>query len=208
MENLKAQIKFMQEIEAKETIEEAEEQARLIVKNAEEEAERIKKQKTKEILEELQEKETSDMQIAVLDQERRLSNVRSQLIEKVFSQAVATLEKISNNLEQRYKTSLRKLIIEAAKRIQGSELEIQVNSRDRKFLEGKLDELKKAISKEKDLPIVLKISEEQLNVQGGVIVRDKNGRQIFNNTVEARLTEARQEMIGRISESLFEGLDE
>lgn len=208
MENLKSQIKFMQEIEAKEAIEEAEEQAKLIIKNAEEEAERIKKQKTKEILEELQEKEASDMQISVLNQKRRISNVRYQLIDKVFSEAVATLEKISNNLEPRYKTSLKKLILEAAKRIQGSELEILVNSRDRKFLEGKLNELRRTISKEKNMPIVLKISEEELNAQGGVIVRDKDRRQIFNNTFEARLAEARQEMIGKISESLFEGLDD
>lgn len=208
MENLKSQIKFMQEIEAKEAIEEAEEQAKLIIKNAEEEAERIKKQKTKEILEELQEKEASDMQISVLNQKRRISNVRYQLIDKVFSEAVATLEKISNNLEPRYKTSLKKLILEAAKRIQGSELEILVNSRDRKFLEGKLSELRRTISKEKNMPIVLKISEEELNAQGGVIVRDKDRRQIFNNTFEARLAEARQEMIGKISESLFEGLDD
>lgn len=198
----------MQEIEAKEAIEEAEEQAKLIIKNAEEEAERIKKQKTKEILEELQEKEASDMQISVLNQKRRISNVRYQLIDKVFSEAVATLEKISNNLEPRYKTSLKKLILEAAKRIQGSELEILVNSRDRKFLEGKLSELRRTISKEKNMPIVLKISEEELNAQGGVIVRDKDRRQIFNNTFEARLAEARQEMIGKISESLFEGLDD
>lgn len=208
MENLKSQIKFMQEIEAKEAIEEAEEQAKLIIKNAEEEAERIKKQKTKEILEELQEKEASDMQISVLNQKRRISNVRYQLIDKVFSEAVVTLEKISNNLEPEYKTSLKKLILEAAKRIQGYELEILVNSRDRKFLEGKLNELRRTISKEKNMPIVLKISEEELNAQGGVIVRDKDRRQIFNNTFEARLAEARQEMIGKISESLFEGLDD
>ncbi len=208
MENLKSQIKFMCEIEAKEAIEEAEEQARLIVKNAKEEAEKIKERKTEEISERLQEKETSDLEIAGLEQKRKISNVRLQLLDEVMSQASTILEKTSKNLEPRYKTSLRKLIIEAAVKVQGSDLEILTNSRDREFVEEKLEELKKVISQSKDMSVTLRISREQLNTQGGAIVRDKDRRQIFNNTFEARLTKARQEIMGKISVSLFEGLDD
>lgn len=208
MENIKAQVKFMSEIENKEIIEEAEEQAKKIVSNAEKEALRIRNQKTLEVSERLHEKEISDLEGALLEQKKRISNVRSQLLDEVIAEATTILEKMGHDSDPRYRTSLKKLIIEASTRVQACDLEILTNSRDKVFVKSKLVELTKDISRLKGMPVILKISKDELDTQGGTIVLDKNKRQIFNNTFEARLVEAKDELMSQISMILFEGLED
>ncbi len=206
MENLKSQIKFMQEIEAKEIIEDATEQAKRIIKEAEEKAAKIKSQKTKEVSENLNEKEAAELDSARLEEKKKISNAKSQLQDEALTQAMEKLKKISSDSSPRYRESLKKLIIKAATEIRATDLEILINSRDREFIKGRLAELKKDISRLKGVQVSLKVSEETLNTIGGAIVRDKDKRQIFNSTLEAGLTKARQELLGEISASLFEDI--
>jgi len=204
MENLKSQIKFMQEMEAKEIIEDATEQARKIMKEAEEKAAKIKSKKTKEVSENLNEKEAAELDSARLEEKKKISNAKSQLQDEALTQAMEKLEKISSDSSPRYQESLKKLIMKAAAKIRATDLEILINSRDREFIKDRLAELKKDISRLKGTQVSLKVSDEALKTIGGAIVRDKDKRQIFNSTLEAGLTKARQELLGEISASLFE----
>jgi V/A-type H+-transporting ATPase subunit E len=208
MENIRAQTKFMCEIEVKEIVEDAEEQAKKNVKSAEEQAAEIKKQNLKKVAERLHEKEMSDLEVARLEQKRQISNVRFQLLDDVVAEATTILDKMSKDSDPRYKTGLIKLIIEAATKVQASDLEILINSKDKSFVKGKLAELKRNISQLKGIPVTLKINEEELSTQGGTVVRDKEKKQIFNNTYEARLAEAKSKLTSQISVILFEGLED
>ena len=208
MENLKSQIKFMQEIEAKEIIEDATEQAKKTIKEAEEKAAKIKSQKTEEVSEKLREKEASELDSARLEERKNLSNVKFQLEDEAVAQAMKKLKEIITDSSSAYQESLKKLIIEAAAEIRATDLEILINSRGKEFVKGRLAELKKEISKRKGAEVSLKISEESLNTIGGVIVRDKDKKQIFNGTFEARLTKVKQELFSEISASLFEGAED
>jgi vacuolar-type H+-ATPase subunit E/Vma4 len=208
MENLRSQIKFMQEIEAKEIIEDATEQARRIVKEAEEKAAKVRSQKTKEVSENLLDKEAFELDSARLEEKRKISEVKFQLQDEALRLAMERLREISNDFSSLYRQNLRKSIVEAAMKIRAAELEILVNSRDCGFVKDRLAELKREISKLKGAQVSLKVGEEALNVIGGVIVRDKDRRQIFNSTLEARLVMARQELLGEISASLFEGMED
>lgn len=207
MENLKSQIKFMQEIEVKEIIEDATEQAKRTVKEAEEKASKIKGQKTKEVSEKLLEKETFELDSARLEEKKKIANVKFELQEEALTETMERLRKISDDFSPRYQESLRKLIIEAAANIRATDLEILTNSRDKEFVKDRLVEFKKEISRQKAAQVTLKVGEEVLSTIGGVIVRDKNKRQIFNSTLEARLAKARQELLGEISASLFEDVE-
>jgi V/A-type H+-transporting ATPase subunit E len=208
MENIRAQTKFMCEIEVKEIVEDAEEQAKRNVKSAEEQAAEIKKQNLKKFAERLHEKEISDLEVARLEQKRQISNARFQLLDEVVAEATTILDKMSKDSDPRYKTGLIKLIIEAATKVQASDLEILINSKDKSFVKGKLAELKRNISQLKGIPVTLKINEEELSTQGGTVVRDKEKKQIFNNTYEARLAEAKSKLTSQISIILFEGLED
>lgn len=208
MENLRSQIKFMQEIEAKEIIEDATEQARKIVKEAEEKAAKVRSRKTKEVSENLLDKEASEMDSARLEGKRKISDVKFQLQDEALNLAMERLKEISKDSSSSYRQNLKKSIVKAAMKIKAVDLEILVNSRDCEFVKDKIAELKREISKLKGAQVSLKVGEEALNVMGGAIVQDKDRRQIFNNTLEAKLTMARQELLGEISASLFEGMED
>jgi V/A-type H+-transporting ATPase subunit E len=208
MENLKSQIKFTQEIEAKEIVEDAAEQARRIIKEAEEKAAKIKSQKTEDVSEKLREKEASELDSARLEERKKISNFRFQLEDEAFAKAMEKLKEIITSSSSTYQENLKKLIIAATAEIRANDLEILTNSRDREFVRSILAELKKEISKLKSVQVSLKIGEESLSTIGGAIVRDKDKKQIFNSTFEARLTEVKQKLLAEISASLFEGAED
>jgi V/A-type H+-transporting ATPase subunit E len=208
MENLKSQIKFTLEIEIKEIIEDATEQTRRTIKETEEKATKIKAQKTEEVLDKLREKEASELDSARLEEKKEILNVKFQLEDEVLTRVMERLKEIITNSSSTYQKSLEKSIITAASEIRATDLEILTNSRDKKFVKSRLAELKKEISKLKGVQVSLKVSGESLNTIGGAIVRDKEKRQIFNSTFEAKLTEAKQKLLGEISASLFEGVED
>jgi V/A-type H+-transporting ATPase subunit E len=205
MENMKSQIKFMQEIEANEIVEDAAEQARRIIKEAEEKAAKIKNQKMEEVSEKIREKEASELDSARFEERKKISNLKFQLEDEAFAKAMERLEEIIASSSSVYQENLKKLIVAATAEIRANDLEILTNSRDKEFVKGILAELKREISKLKGGQVSLKIGEESLRTIGGAIVRDKDKKQIFNSTFEARLTEVKQKQLGEISASLFEG---
>jgi len=197
----------LNEMEAKEVVEESLEQSQKIVKDAEEEAARVRERKMKDIQEIFQEKETSELESAKLGQKRKISALRTELMEQVVDEASAKLERMSREKSSQYKESLVKLVIEAAEAVQTGDLEIRANFRDHEFLQNELSELRKKLQKRKVKLPALELSEKTLNCLGGVIVQDRDKKRIFNNTFEARLTKARQEMGNKLFGDLFEGKD-
>jgi len=206
MENLKAQIKFLHEIEAQETLEEAEEQAQKIITEAEEKAERIRKQKMQEVEERVSEKETSELALTKLEGKKKILDIKSQLLEEAITKSADRLREIADSGKSTYKEGIERLIAEGSMKLKGNEFQILANQRDRKLVKDSLRELEKKISKTKGASIVLELGEETLTTLGGVIVRTRDGRQLFNNTLEARLAKVRQEMVGEISKVLMEGV--
>jgi vacuolar-type H+-ATPase subunit E/Vma4 len=194
-------------MEAKEIVEESLEQAQKIVKDAEQEAAKIRERKTKETQDRFQEKETSVLESAKLAEKRKVSALRTELLEQAIREATAKLERMSREESSRYKESLGKLIIEAAEAVQTSDLEILANSADQEFVQGELPELRKKLQKRKGKLPTLKLSEEKLACLGGIIVQDRDKKRIFNNTFEARLTKTKQEIGNKLFSDVFEGKD-
>lgn len=208
MENLKSQVKFMNEIEAKEIVEEASEQSQKIIKDAEGEAAKIAKRKMKETEETFQERETSELESAKLEQKRKISNLKTELLTQAIDEATTILKKMSEDQTSQYKESLNKLIVEAVTAIQVSDIEILSNHRDQEVIKQELQELKKKLQKRKGKQLKVIASEETLDCLGGIIVRDKGKKRIFNNTFEARLAKARQELGNKMFIDLFEGKED
>ena len=205
MENLKSQVKFMNEMEAKEVVEEVLEQSQKIVKDAEEEAARVRDRKMKEIQEIFKEKEMSQLESAKLEQKRKLSALRTELLDQAIAEAKAKLERTTSEESSRYQKALAKLVVEAAEAVSTADMEVLGNSRDHEFLEKELPELRKKLQKGKGKVPVLRLSGEKLTCLGGIIVQDKDKKRIFNNTVEARLTKTKQELENKLFKDVFEG---
>jgi len=200
-------VKFLNEMEAKEVVEESLEQAQTIVKDAENEAARLRERKTKETQDRFQEEETSELESAKHGQKRKLSALRTELLEQAMGEAAAKLERMSREESSRYKESLVKLIIEAAEAVQANDLEILANSKDHGFLQSELPELRKKLQKRKGKLPSLELSEEKLTCIGGIVVQDRDKKRIYNNTFEARLTKTKQELGSKLFDDVFEGKD-
>lgn len=208
MENLKSQIKFIHEMEAEELVEEAEEEARKIVKDAEERAAQTRKEKMQEVTEKLHDREASELAGTKLEGRKKILNLKSRLVEEAITRSIDKLKTIVEGGKAQYKDSLERLIVEGATKLKGTQFQILTNSRDKKVVKESLKELKKEISKLKGATVSLQIGEETLNTLGGIMIQASDKRQLFNDTLEARLAWIRQEKIGEIFDSLFKGEEE
>jgi len=207
MEDLKSHLRLLQETEIHETIEDAERQYSKIIEEAKAKAEEIKSQKMKEILQKTQEKETLTLSLAKIEQRKRIARERAKLLEDIFLESMKRLGRLDSD-EQRHLTSLEKLVVEATARLDGTEFEILTNEGNKKRIKENVKKLEKKVSGLKKTPVRLSIADEMLNTSGGVIVRTMDGKQIFNNTWEARLGKVKQEMAGQILELLFKGAED
>jgi V/A-type H+-transporting ATPase subunit E len=136
---------------------------------------------------------------------RNLMNARFRLIEEAFAESLKRLTELANDRDSRYTNSLERLVIEAAEGIAGQELEVIAHPRDANLVKQKLKRLEREISRTKAVRVVLKMSDEPLRSIGGIVVRTKDGKEIFNNTLEARLAKVKQEMLVKISDIMFAG---
>jgi len=205
MESLKSQIKFIHEMETEELVEEAEEEARKTVRDAEEKAAQIREEKMQEVAEKLRDREASELAVTKLDERKKILNLKSRLVEEAITKSVDKLKTIVEGGKIQYKASLKRLVVEGATKLKGTQFQILTNSRDKKVVKESLKELEKEISKLKGATVSLQISEESLNTLGGAIVQTRDKRQMFNDTLEARISWIRQEKIGEIFATLFKG---
>ena len=208
MENLKAQLRFLKEIEVKEIIEEANNQAAKHVTEAKEKARQIKTKETEEILQKMREMETQELDSVKLQGKQTAMNLRFQLIETAVAESFEKLKKLVEQEDATYRKSLERFVTAAVTQTEGAEFEVILNPRDVAHVTQKLKRIEKEVSTVKKVPVALRISDEPLQSVGGVVVKSKDGKQIFNNTLEARFAEVKQEALFKISEVLFEGAKE
>lgn len=207
LENLKAQVRFLHEIEAKETIEEAKSKAENIIREAKEKAERTRTQKMEEKSKDIEKKGQEDLARTKADARNKILSLRFQLLEETMAEFSEYLRKTVEN-EGRYHPSLNSLIVEAATKLSGNEFEIVTNSRDKEFVSENLEQLKNRISSMKGQQTKVRIGKETLDALGGTVVRTMDKKQIFNNTLEARTDKFQKESGQKIYEMLFEGVEE
>ncbi len=205
MEQLKTRLAFIHREEVDEIIENARKQANNTITTAQAKAAAIKKKETEKILEDTRIAESQQLEIERMNGKRGLADTRYKLVDEAIRQASDRLSKLAEACDAPYRNSLEKLILEAAEQTSGQELEIIIHSRDVTFIKKRLKALEKQIASFKHVPITLRISEEPLRAIGGVVLRTTDGKQIFNNTLEARIAKARQDSIIKISKILYEG---
>lgn len=207
MENLKNQVDFLHEMEAKEIIEEAKERAEKIIREAKERAEKIRSQKMEEKSKELDEKEEQDLAKAKTDSKNKILNTKFGLFEETMTKAEEQLRKTVAN-DKKYSESLCKLIVDATTKLSGTEFEILTNSRDKEFVSKNLKQIEDKVYSVKSKQARLRMGKETIETMGGAIIKTADKKQIFNNTLEARTVTFRNESGQKIFEMLFEGTEE
>lgn len=195
----------MKKIEIKEIIDEAKAKANAEISEARAKMEGIKKRETKEIQKRAQETEQRELEAIRIEGKRKVMNLKFQLIESALSGALARLRQMVKKKAPAYRNHIEEFVIEAAKRIDGSEFELIIGSIDAAFVKKRIKQMENSLSAIKGVAVTLKISEEPLRSIGGVVVRSPDHKEIFSNTLEARLAKIRQENLPEISQILFGG---
>ena len=197
------EIERASEEEAKSIIEEAEKKAKQIVEDAKRKVEEIRKRKLDEKKKELENKMAVMTAFAKLEGRKEYLLAKKNILEEVFKRFEERVTEAVKNQDINSKL-LKKMLNEALENLDGEEFIVHSNRRDMDLLKKILREVEKEISKNRN--IKLRLSQEPVDIKGGVIVERADGRQIFNNALEAKLIRVRQEFESEVYRMLFEGV--
>ncbi len=174
---------------------EAEERARRIIQAAERECERIREESERQVLNiigsELRAIRDRIVGRAIIEGRKMVMLAREEMISKVRMEAEKRLMEIvegkAENID--YGRALIKLVEEAASAIGEEELIVSANRRDLEYLKGHIEELEEALRASLG-EVRLEQEENPIEALGGVVVRNRDGTKIYNNTIEGRLRKA------------------
>lgn len=188
-------------------ISEAEERARRIIQAAERECERIRAESERQVLNiissELRAIRDRIIGRAIIEGRKMVMLAREEMISKVRAEVERRLMEIAQGKtgDVDYGEVLVRLIGEAASAIGGEEFIISANGRDLEYLRGHLGQVERSLQG-KFGKVKLELEEEPIQVVGGVIVRNRDGTKIYNNTLEGRLMRAWSRMEAEVAKKL------
>jgi len=204
-ENLKLYIKSRADEEVKKIIEEAESTAKKIIEEAESKAARIKDERLRRVKKEMDEKEKAGISFAKMDGRKMVMEVKEEFSKKAFSEVEKRLKSFSSSkMDERYQDILMNLTIEATSNIDSKEIKISANKSDLDVLKRNIQTIRSTVSKMRGSEAEIEIDNKAIDTISGVIARSKDGKQIYNNTFEARLSRTFEELKGKFLTMLFE----
>ena len=183
----------------------AREKADKILEEAEKEAEKMLEEARRKVEEDLKRRIEPERIVlrrrilgkAIMDGRRMVILARNELIEKAFEKALEKLKTLPQSNPKEYEEFLAKSLRKAVELLSESgekELTVYANERDLKTLE----EMAKTFSSR---PIKFRF--EKADLLGGVVVADLDGRKVFNNSLEGRLSSLKPLLRERVASILF-----
>jgi V/A-type H+-transporting ATPase subunit E len=126
---------------------------------------------------------------------------KEELISAVLAESKRRLQHITKTEE--YASVLESYIIKAGIALGGNSLKVVLNEAD-SALPLPFEEMQEEICKKTGSKTELALSEEKIQVTGGVIVKTANGKIVMDNTCEDIFLRKSQELKSKISEILFQ----
>lgn len=185
-----------------------------ILKEAEEEAEKVKsasreraQSEAEEIIQE-GEAEADAMERRVLSSarmksRRRRLEARDEMIKNVFTNAMKELKDLREKREE-YTKTVKDLIRSGGIVVDGGNLEALILEGDDPLSKEQIEKLSSDISEKTGKDTSLKLLNELDNVSGGAIVQKSDGSMRCDNTFEARLERMKDSLRTEVAEMLFE----
>jgi vacuolar-type H+-ATPase subunit E/Vma4 len=102
-----------------------------------------------------------------------------------------------------YREFLSKLILEGITRIEGNRFIVEANSRDAVTIKKGLRTILERAAKIKNEKIDLQVKSSPTILLGGVIVSNAAMTQYYNNTLDARVSQAEQKLSGDVYKIIF-----
>ncbi len=128
-------------------------------------------------------------------------NARHQILEDLRERAREKLAQLPR--QDGYEEVLTRLALSALERMDGDAFELAPREQDRSGIGAKLTERIAAVARDElDREVEIRISDEPLSATGGLALRGADGRQVADQTFEARLDRLWGQMRGELMEML------
>jgi len=140
---------------------------------------------------------------AQLEGRKNLLLARQAILTGVFDEALERLRGISKRDDADFDKgeTLIALIKEGAASVGGEEFIVSGNEADLKYLKKNLGNVNKALKQSIGKSRV-RLDSEPLDISGGVVVRNSDGTKTYHNTFEGRLASVKARIESEIAESL------
>lgn len=168
--------------------------AKALVENAEKEAQRLKAESDRQILNIVASvlRGVRDRIIGgvELDSRKKLMVAREETLQQIYVEAEKKLKEVSSDKKEYYGI-LVKLIAEAMQAIGGEEFTVSANDADLADFKKGHKKLEAEVQKAVGSKVTFKLEETPIATIGGVIVRNTDGTKVYLNTFEGRILKAR-----------------
>jgi V/A-type H+-transporting ATPase subunit E len=180
-----------------EMIAKAEAESKTLIDNAEKEAQRLKSEADRQILNIVASvlRGVRDRIVGgvELDSRKQLMIAREQTLQQIYGEAEKNLKELTADKKE-YHQILMKLIAEAVKAIGGEEFIISANDADLADLKKNHKKLETDIAKAVGAKVALKLDATPISAIGGVVVKNAEGTKVYHNTLEGRVEKARPKL--------------
>ncbi len=199
---IKSHIEKETELEVQDILQKAEIEAKTIIEDATKKAATIREeQRQRRILENLA-RERSELAILRISQKAKTSQTKAEWLDRAFQEAQKRINELARETNSpANKELLTGLVVEGVTKMKGSKFVIQSNQATSDLLKKTLREISRAISETKG-DVELQILSDQ-NTPQGVIIQSADRLEYYNNTLESRLSAAKQRLRGEIYDLLF-----
>ena len=168
--------------------------AKALVENAEKEAQRLKAESDRQILNIVASvlRGVRDRIIGgvELDSRKKLMVAREETLQQIYVDVEKKLKEVSSDKKEYYGI-LVKLIAEAMQAIGGEEFTVSANDADLADFKKGHKKLEAEVQKAVGSKVTFKLEETPIATIGGVIVRNTDGTKVYLNTFEGRILKAR-----------------
>jgi len=141
--------------------------------------------------------------IARMKRKGELLRVKSEWGKRVFEEVEKRVMKMTEKSGPEYSELLSNLTLDGIAAMSGTKFLIEVSSRDKEIISHALGSIQARAGKIRNGNITLQIGTLQARTLGGVVLSTEDRVQYFNNTLEARLSAASQNLEGVIRKILF-----
>jgi len=202
-QELKTEIESRAEEEASRILGNARGEGEKIVTEAKRKAETLRDERTKTLMRQLDAEETAELAMSRMELRRQFLQAKSEWTNRVFEEAGKRIVEMAQKSKQEYRELLSKLILEGTAKIMRDKFIVEANPRDAEAIKENLKNILEEVQNNKKKKVTLQIMASPTITLGGVIVSTEDRIQYYNNTLEACLSAARQNLAGGLHRVLF-----
>jgi vacuolar-type H+-ATPase subunit E/Vma4 len=200
---IKSEIDQKTEEAISKILENAKHEAESLIAQANARAEAIRRERSNELEKELEEDERSQLAILRMNLRGDILRLKQKWSNLVFERAEERMKQLAEKDGPDYRELLRKLVLEGIANLRGNRFIVGANPRDQKVIMEDLRIISEKATKTKKEQVHLQTRPTPKIELGGVVIDAEDGTQQFDNTLDARLMAASQNLAGQINKILF-----